>query len=120
MRQAAWLASYPKEMNGQSRGQWIRRYHGAEKAEAFQVDPGHLWWLLDMLDDAGGYRVEATFDGLTFLPLQWPDLQAWASCVGEAIPARFLRDLLFLSRQVAAQTRASREVGCQAPYDPGE
>ncbi len=100
---------------------FVARAWGEEKAATYDVPPGPLWWLVDLLDDAGTCRREVGGMGETvLLPLGWRDLHAWTEGAGEHdLSPVFRRALLLLSGAHAATAMAATEVGCEAPYDPG-
>lgn len=104
-----------------SRGQWIARHHGQGKADEFQVDPGPMSWLLEMLYDAGTIKREWTMNGPETVPLGWAEIVAWIEGSQQHDIAPFWRrEVMRLSGEVARQMQISSETACDAPFDPGK
>ncbi len=103
------------------RAAWIARHLGEERAAAYEVDPGPLAWLVSLWRDAGQARVEYTMSGGHLAALTWPDIAAWVEGAGEHdLSPTFRRAVMDLSAAYAETANAARELGCEAPYDPGK
>lgn len=103
---------------GGTRRDFLRRFH-AEKAEAFEVDPGPLGWLVDLWEESGQVRVENTAEGLALIGLGWPEIAAWIEGAREDdLAPVYRRGVMQLSAAYAAQAMAARDIGCDAPFDP--
>lgn len=100
---------------------FLARFLGEERAAGFEVGPGPLAWLVDLWADAGQARVEMGPMGGVLLGLGWPELVAWIEGAGEhGLAPLYRRGILMLSAAYAGQAMAAREVGCEAPWDPGK
>lgn len=85
------------------------------------MDPGPLEWLVELWRDAGQVRVEFGMGGGVLLGLDWPHLTAWLQGADEwDLAPLYRRGILALSAAYAAQANASREMECEAPFDPGK
>lgn len=105
---------------GRSRREFIRNFFGQEKAAAFETEPGPLGWLVELWQDSGQCRVEVGMSGVVLLGLGWPEIAAWIEGAGEHdLAPVFRRGVMALSAAYASQAMASREVECEAPWDPG-
>ena len=85
----------------------------------YEVDPGPLDWLLELLHEAGSVRQEATMNGMEYLPLSWRELYYWSQCTGQDLNPFWMRELMKLSGILAKQITDSFQIECQAPFDPG-
>lgn len=73
------------------------------------------------MHDAGGLRRIVTMDGMLHEGLGWPDIVAWIDGAGlHDVPPLFRRGVMLLSQHYADQIDASRELACEAPFDPGK
>lgn len=115
------MASCPEKLSGWSRAQFILQAHGPKRLAKYNVDPGPLHWLVDLVNDAGPCGLEYTFDGAVLRGLSWRDIRDWVEgSDSHNIGPNWRRDMMFLSQRFAQMAQAAQKNLEQAvPFQPG-
>ncbi len=107
---------------GMARREFIEMHLGPERLADYEVPPGPLAWLLDLLDDAGTCRIEiGGMGGRELLALGWREIRDWVEGAGEhSLSPTFRRALILLSAAHASTAMGAVELEYAAPFDPSK
>lgn len=116
MRQEAWLGATPNDFS-LSRREWIARHKGEARVREYEVAPGPLAWLVDLLRDAGTVGVELGGMGVVYRGLNWSEIVAWVEGAQmQEVSPFWRRQIMRLSEVTAAEMNRASE--SEAPYEP--
>lgn len=99
------------------RRDWIARHKGEDRAAAYEVDPGPLRWLVDMVHDAGGVGVITGGMGAVYRGLDWSEIVAWIEGAQlHDVRPFWRREVMRLSAVMAQAMNEAPKA--EAPYQP--
>ena len=120
LRQMAWLRAQPEKFP-LPRREWIARFKGEERAAQYDVDPGPLSWLVEMLYDAGGVTIASAGMSAAHRGLGWPEIVAWVEGAQmHDVRPFWRREIMALSRVFAKALDEMADAEAEAPYQPPE
>lgn len=103
------------------RRQWIERHKGKDRAAEYDVEPGPLSWLVEMMFDAGGVVIASVGMSAKNCGLGWQEIVAWVEGAQMYDVRPFWRrEMIRLSRVYAKALNETGEAEAEAPYQPPE